>query len=122
MEHRNGLLHKFVDGFVGTALDVLFDQLLKLGTKANFHEQYSNSRRTCCRDRAQSTTKPRTSRSSVEGEEAVYPSVVTRKMTALPAPTSRTSRDVGPPAESNDVLRVRLSSVRCRTDSEQSLG
>src|ERR1039458_6689599 len=37
MEHRNGLLHEFVDGFVGTALDVLFNQLLKFGPKAYFH-------------------------------------------------------------------------------------
>src|SRR5208282_413241 len=37
MEHRNGLLHEFVDSFVGTALDVLFNQLFKFGPKAYFH-------------------------------------------------------------------------------------
>src|SRR5208282_734929 len=37
MEHRDGLLHEFVDGFVGTALDVLFNQLFKFGPKAYFH-------------------------------------------------------------------------------------
>src|SRR6266849_362405 len=37
MEHRNRLLHEFVDAFVGTALDVLFNQLLDLGPKADFH-------------------------------------------------------------------------------------
>src|ERR1035441_8302019 len=37
MEHRNRLLHEFVDGFVRSALDVLFNQLLKFGPKAYFH-------------------------------------------------------------------------------------
>jgi hypothetical protein len=36
MKHRNGLLHEFVDGFVGTALDVPLDQLLEFGAKADF--------------------------------------------------------------------------------------
>ena len=37
MEHGNGLLHEFVDTFVGAALDVLFDQFLKFRPKADFH-------------------------------------------------------------------------------------
>jgi hypothetical protein len=31
MEHGNGVLHEFIDAFVGTALDVLFDQLREFG-------------------------------------------------------------------------------------------
>ena len=37
VEHGNRLLYKFVDGFVGAALDVLFNQLLEFGPKADFH-------------------------------------------------------------------------------------
>src|ERR1017187_197614 len=37
MEDRNRLLPAIAHGFVGTALDVLFNQLLKFGPKAYFH-------------------------------------------------------------------------------------
>src|SRR5450759_3360646 len=38
MKHRNRLLYEFVDGFVGTALDVLFNQLRKFWPKTNSHK------------------------------------------------------------------------------------
>lgn len=37
MERSNAALHKFVDGSIGAALDVLTNQRFKLGTKADFH-------------------------------------------------------------------------------------
>ena len=37
VEHGNRPLHKFIYGLVGAALDILLNQLCKLGPKANFH-------------------------------------------------------------------------------------
>ena len=37
MKHGDRLLNKFIDGFVGAALNILFDQFLKFRPKANFH-------------------------------------------------------------------------------------
>ena len=37
MEHGNGVLDELVDGFVRAALDVLLDQFLEFGPKADFH-------------------------------------------------------------------------------------
>jgi hypothetical protein len=38
VEHRNRALHEFIDGFVGAALDILLNQVGKLGPKVNFDE------------------------------------------------------------------------------------
>jgi hypothetical protein len=38
MEHGDRVLHKFVHGLVGAALDVLLNQFLSFWSKADFHE------------------------------------------------------------------------------------
>jgi hypothetical protein len=38
VQHRNRALHEFIDALVGALLDVLLNQIFKIGTKANFHD------------------------------------------------------------------------------------